>query len=51
MQEFIARANIKRFEEQLLASTDPVQLKMLASLLDVERQRLAAALSEKAERV
>ena len=51
MQEFIARANIKRFEERLLASTDPVQHKTLAFFLDVERQRLAAALSEKAERV
>lgn len=50
MQEFIARENIRRFEAQLSACTDPGQRKILSRLLEAERQRLSEALTEKQTR-
>ena len=50
MQEFIARENIRRFEAQLAASTEPEQRKTLSSLLEAERRRLSEALAEKRAR-
>ena len=50
MQEFIARENIRRFEAQLAACTDPEKRKTLSRLLDAERQRLAEALAGKQPR-
>jgi rubrerythrin len=47
MQEFIARENIRRFEGQLAACTDPQQRETLARLLEAERQHLAQFLAEK----
>ena len=47
MHEFIARENIRRFEEQLAACSDPAQRKMLQQLLETERQRLRQALAKK----
>ena len=43
VQEFIARENIKRFEAQLAACTDPVQRETLMRLLDEAFQQLAEA--------
>lgn len=40
MEEFIARANIRRFEAQLESSTDEVQKAEVRLLLEAERQRL-----------
>lgn len=50
MQEFIARENIRRFEAQLAACTDPEQRKTLSRLLETERQHLAEALADKQSR-
>ena len=50
MQEFIARENIKRFEAQLAACTDPEQRKTLSRLLEAEHEQLAQALAEKQAR-
>ena len=50
MQEFIARENIRRFEAQLAACTDPQQRAVLVRLLDTERQHLAEALADKRAR-
>lgn len=47
MQEFIARENIRRFEAQLAACSDPKQRETLLRLLETERQHLAEALGEK----
>lgn len=47
VQEFIARENIRRFEAQLAACTDPKQRKTLSRLLEAEQQRLTQALAEK----
>lgn len=47
MKEFIARENIKRFEAQLDACTDPEQRKTLEVLLETERQHLSEALDAK----
>lgn len=50
VQKFIARENIRRFEAQLAACTDPEQRKTLLRLLEAERQHLAEALSDKQSR-
>ena len=50
MQEFIARQNIRRFEEQLAGCTEPEQRKTLERLLEAERQSLAKTLSGKRSR-
>jgi rubrerythrin len=50
VQEFIARENIRRFEAQLAACTDPEQRKTLSRLLETERQHLAEALADKQSR-
>jgi rubrerythrin len=47
MQEFIARENIRRFEAQLAACTDPEQRKTLTQLLEAEKQQLAEAMNVK----
>lgn len=47
VREFIARENIRRFEEQLAACADPKQRKILTNLLESERLRLSQALAEK----
>ena len=47
VQEFIARENIRRFEAQLSACTDPQQRETLQRLLDAERQYLKNACPEK----
>lgn len=47
MQEFIARENIRRFEAQLAACTDPEQRKVLSRLLETERNRLKEAVEDK----
>ena len=41
MLEFIARENIRRFEEKLAACTDPEQRATITRLLEAERARLA----------
>ena len=43
VQEFIARENIKRFEAQLAACTDPAQRETLKRLLNEAFQQLAEA--------
>jgi hypothetical protein len=43
MEEFIARENIKRFEAQLAACTDPEQRETLSRLLEQHRQQLVEA--------
>lgn len=50
MQEFIARENIRRFEQQLETCSDPEQRKTLCRLLETERERLAEALVNKQPR-
>lgn len=50
MQEFIARENIRRFEAQLAACTDPEQRKTLSRLLEAERAHLHEALADKQAR-
>lgn len=50
MQEFIARENIRRFEEQLQACTDPKQRETLSRLLETEREHLPRALADKRTR-
>jgi rubrerythrin len=50
VREFIARENIRRFEAQLAACTDPEQRKTLSRLLETERQHLAEALADKESR-
>jgi hypothetical protein len=47
VKEFVARENIKRFEAQLVACTDPQRRETLARLLEVERQQLKDARAEK----
>ena len=47
MQEFVARENIKRFQSQIAACTDPAQRKVLARLLDEEREKLKDIRAEK----
>lgn len=47
MQEFIARENIRRFQAQLDACTDPEQRQTLSQLLETERQRLESAHTSK----
>ena len=47
MREFFARENIRRFEAQLAACTDSKQRKILAQLLDAEREQLADAQASK----
>lgn len=46
----VARENIRRFEAQLAACTDPDKRKTLSLLLDAERQRLTQTLAEKQAR-
>lgn len=46
MKLFIARSNIKRFQEQLLASSDEIQKATLRQLLSDERQRLDLLLAD-----
>jgi hypothetical protein len=41
MQEFIARENITRFEQQLAAATDERQRAQIQALLDAERRHLS----------
>lgn len=41
MQEFIARENIRRFEQQLAAATDERQRAQIQALLDAERRHLS----------
>ena len=43
MKEFIARENIKRFEAQLAACSDPVQRETLERLLEEAHRRLVEA--------
>ena len=50
VREFVARENIRRFEEQLAACTDPEQRKTLSRLLETERHYLAEALADKESR-
>ena len=50
MQEFIARENIRRFEAQLAACTDPERRETLSRLIEAEQQRLAQELGEKKAR-
>jgi chromosome segregation and condensation protein ScpB len=50
VREFVARENIRRFEAQLVACTDPEQRKTLSRLLEIERQHLAQALDDKQSR-
>ena len=50
VQEFIARENIRRFEQQLETCSDPEQRKTLCRLLETERERLAEALVNKQAR-
>ncbi len=40
MDEFIARENIRRFEEQLTSTIGEQQREQIKLLLDAERQRL-----------
>jgi rubrerythrin len=47
MREFVARENIKRFEAQIAACTDPAQSKVLTRLLDEEREKLKEIRAEK----
>lgn len=47
MQEFIARENIRRFQAQLDACTDPEQRNTLSGLLEAERKHLDDAQEEK----
>jgi hypothetical protein len=47
MNEFIARENIRKFEEKLAACSDPEQRKVLSLLLEAERQHLEEAIREK----
>ena len=47
MQVFIARENIRRFEDKLSTCSDPEQRETLSRLLEVERQRLAETLADK----
>jgi hypothetical protein len=47
VEEFIARENIRRFEAQLAACTDPEQCQTLSRLLEAERERLTQAVAEK----
>jgi rubrerythrin len=46
MQAFIARENIRRFQAQLEACTDPQQRNTLERLLEQEKKRLNEALAE-----
>ncbi|HSQ96365.1 MAG TPA: hypothetical protein VLM18_09785 [Croceibacterium sp.] len=46
MSEFTARANIRNFNAQLLASSDEVQKTMLRQLLSEERLILAELLAD-----
>ena len=43
MDDYIFKANIKRFEQQLKDSSDESQRKVLKTLLVAERQRLEQA--------
>jgi hypothetical protein len=43
MDDYIFKANIKRFEQQLKDSSDKSQRKVLKTLLAAERQRLERA--------
>lgn len=47
VQEYIARENIRRFEEKLESCTDPEQRKILERLLADEQGRLKEARVEK----
>lgn len=47
MSEYTARANIKRFQEQLLTSTDEAQKATLRKLLSEERLLLAKFLADR----
>lgn len=47
VQEFIARENIKRFEAQLAACSDPEQRATLLRLLEQAHQQLAQTEHEK----
>lgn len=48
MEEFIARENIRRFEVQLAACTDPGQRETLSRLLEAERQHLDSLAEKRA---
>jgi hypothetical protein len=45
MQEFIARENIKRFQAQLDACSNPDQCAMLSRLLEAEQRELQEILA------
>jgi rubrerythrin len=47
MEEFVARENIRRFQAQLDACTDPEQRETLMQLLEAERKHLSEAKSKK----
>ena len=50
MDEFIAKANIEHFKEQLKTETDEGKRRVLERLLADEEQKLAAALRRRRER-
>lgn len=47
MKEFVARENIKRFEAQLAACTDPERRETLLQLLEAEREHLKGVRAER----
>jgi rubrerythrin len=49
MQEFIAQANIRRFEAQLEAATDDSQKALIIGLLEAERRHLREILESNVE--
>ena len=51
MRGFIARENVRRFQAQLDACTDPEQRKTLERLLEAEHQRLKDSRFEKRDKV
>ncbi|HLO19290.1 MAG TPA: hypothetical protein VK192_02210 [Sphingomicrobium sp.] len=50
MEEFIARENIRRFQEQLDLCTDPEQRITLTKLLEAEKHQLEDAVRAKQAR-
>ena len=49
MDEFISRANINRFQMQLLESSDEVQKATLRTLMNEEKQRHRDILADRLE--
>jgi hypothetical protein len=44
MDRFVAQANIKRFQDMLEATRDPVERRKLQDLIEHEQERLEAAI-------